>query len=78
MVEDIELLEQVVLLALLHKEPGESVQDILEMLEESRAMTIDEGQEIISKLIKEGAVVNGELSFVGRALATKAQEAFKL
>ncbi len=76
--EDFELLEQVVLLALLHKEPNESVQDILAMLEESRAMTIAEGKEIISKLEKEGAVVDGKLSFVGMALANKAQEAFKL
>ncbi|MGW8169348.1 MAG: hypothetical protein ACWGHH_05035 [Sulfurovaceae bacterium] len=76
--KDFELLEQVVLLALLHKELDESVQDILEILEESRAMTMAEGKEVISKLEKEGAIVDGKLSFVGMALANKAQEAFKL
>jgi len=76
--EDFELLEQVVLLALLHKEPDESVQDILAMLEESRAMTMAEGKEIISKLENDGAIVDSKLSFVGMALANKAQEAFKL
>ncbi|MDD3774649.1 MAG: hypothetical protein PHV08_01685 [Sulfurovaceae bacterium] len=78
MTQDYELLEQVVLLALLHKEPDESVQDILAMLEESRAMTTAEGKEIISNLEKEGAIVDGKLSFIGMALANKAQEAFKL
>ena len=48
------------------------------MLEESRAMTMVEGKEIISKLEKEGAIVDGKLSFVGMALANQAQEAFKL
>ncbi|MDD5406181.1 MAG: hypothetical protein PHE73_04460 [Sulfurovaceae bacterium] len=76
--EDFEMLEQVLLLALLYKEPNESVQDILEMLEEGRAMTMAEGKEIVSKLEKDGAIVDGKLSFVGMALANKAQEAFKL
>lgn len=78
MTEDKDLLTQVVLLALLHKESGESISEVLEMLEEARAMTIKEGKDIISQLEKDGMIVNNELSFMGLAMAQKAQEEFKL
>ena len=78
MPEDKDLLTQVVLLALLHKESGESISEVLEMLEEARAMTIKEGKDIISQLEKDGMIVNNELSFMGLTMAQKAQEAFKL
>ncbi len=78
MPEDKDLLTQVVLLALLHKESGESINEVLKMLEEARAMTIKEGKDIISQLEKDGMIVNNELSFMGLTMAQKAQEAFKL
>lgn len=78
MLEDKDLLTQVVLLALLHKEPAESISEVLEMLEEARAMTTKEGKDIISQLEKDGMIINNELSFMGLAMAQKAQEAFKL
>lgn len=76
--EDKELLTQVVLMSLMYKEAGESMEDVGSILSDSKAMTLDEYKEIVELLQKDGMIVDGELSFVGLALAQKAQETFKL
>lgn len=78
MSEDKELLTQVVLMSLMYKEAGESMEDVGKILDESRAMSLDEYNEIVTELQNDGMIVDGELSFVGLALAQKAQETFKL
>jgi hypothetical protein len=75
---DAVLLEQVVLLAILKKEPNESIDDVLKMLEESRAMSLAEGREIVTRLEQEEAIVDGKLTFLGIAMANEAQRAFSL
>lgn len=75
---DAALLEQVVLLAILKKEPNESIEDVLKILEESRAMSLNEGKEIVKRLEQEGAIVVGKLSFLGIAMANEALKAFTL
>lgn len=76
--EDIELLTQVVLMSLMYKEAGENIEDVGIILSNAKAMSIDEYNEIVAILEKDGMIVEGELSFVGLALAQKAQETFKL
>lgn len=76
--EDKELLTQVILMSLMYKEAGESMEDVGNILADSKAMTLDEYNEIVLALQKDGMIVDGELSFVGLALAQKAQETFKL
>jgi glycosyltransferase A (GT-A) superfamily protein (DUF2064 family) len=78
MSEDNELLTQVVLMSLMYKEAGESIVDVGNILSDSKAMSLDEYNEIVLVLQKDGMIVDGELSFVGLALAQKAQETFKL
>lgn len=78
MMEDKELLIQVVLMSLMYKEAGESMEDVGNILNDSKAMSLDEYNEIVLVLQKDGMIVNSELSFVGLALAQKAQETFKL
>jgi hypothetical protein len=75
---DAALLEQVVLLAILKKEPNESIDDVLKMLEESRAMSLAEGREIVTRLEQEEAIVDGKLTFLGIAMANEALKAFTL
>jgi hypothetical protein len=75
---DAALLEQVVLLAILKKEPNESIDDVLKMLEESRAMSLAEGREIVVRLEQEEAIVDGKLTFLGIAMANEALKAFTL
>ncbi|MEJ2436931.1 MAG: hypothetical protein P8Y35_02795 [Sulfurovaceae bacterium] len=75
---DAALLEQVVLLAILKKEPNESIDDVLKMLEESRAMSLAEGREIVARLEQEEAIVDGKLTFLGIAMANEALKAFTL
>lgn len=72
------LLEQVVLLAILKKEPNESIDDVLKMLEESRAMSLAEGREIVTRLEQEEVIVGGKLTFLGIAMANEALKAFTL
>jgi hypothetical protein len=76
--DDVALLEQVVLLAILKKEPNESIDDVLKMLEESHAMSLAEGREIVMRLEQEEAIVAGKLSFLGIAMANEALKAFTL
>jgi hypothetical protein len=75
---DAALLEQVVLLAILKKEPNESIDDVLKMLEESRAMSLAESREIVARLEQEEAIVDGKLTFLGIAMANEALKAFTL
>lgn len=75
---DTALLEQVVLLAILKKEPNESIDDVLKMLEESRAMSLAEGREIVTRLEQEEAIVAGKLTFLGIDMANEALKAFTL
>ncbi len=75
---DAALLEQVVLLAILKKEPNESIDDVLKMLEESRAVSLAEGREIVTRLEQEEAIVDGKLTFLGISMANEALKAFTL
>lgn len=76
--EDIELLEDLFLLAMLNKEPDETIDDIINILVEGKALSFDEAKEIVNNLKTKGAIVDNGLSFLGLTLANIAKEKFKL
>ncbi|CUV66542.1 conserved hypothetical protein [Sulfurovum sp. enrichment culture clone C5] len=76
--EDIELLEDLFLLAMLNKESDETIDDIINILVEGKALNFDEAKEIVNNLKTKGAIVDNDLSFLGLTLANIAKEKFKL
>ncbi|WP_457592606.1 hypothetical protein [Hydrogenimonas sp.] len=70
--------EKVLLLALLKKEQGETVRDILSMLENNRLFTMKEGKRLVKELKKSGYIEENGLTFKGDAAARAAEEEFKL
>jgi hypothetical protein len=76
--EDIELLEDLFLLAMLNKESNETIDDISQILVETKSLNFDEAKEIINILKTKGAIINDSLSFLGISLANKAKEKFQL
>ncbi|WP_201353243.1 hypothetical protein [Hydrogenimonas urashimensis] len=71
--------EKVILLALLKKEEGESLREILLMLENSRVFTMKEGKRL-ARALKNGGFIKegGELTFKGITAAESAEAEFKL
>ncbi len=78
LLEDIELLEDLFLLAMLNKESNETIDDISQILVETKSLNFDEAKEIINILKTKGAIINDSLSFLGISLANKAKEKFQL
>ncbi|MDD5359673.1 MAG: hypothetical protein PHI79_03585 [Sulfurovaceae bacterium] len=76
--EDIELLEDLLLLALLNKEVDETLSDTINILVQGKALSFDEAKEIVKNLQTKGAIVDNNLSFLGISLANKAKEKFQL
>lgn len=76
--EDVELLEDLFLLAMLNKESNETIDDISQILVETKSLNFDEAKEIINILKTKGAIINDSLSFLGISLANKAKEKFQL
>lgn len=76
--EDIELLEDLFLLAMLNKESNETIDDISQILVETKSLNFNEAKEIINILKTKGAIINDSLSFLGISLANKAKEKFQL
>lgn len=76
--EDVELLEDLFLLAMLNKESNETVDDISQILVETKSLNFDEAKEIINILKTKGAIIDNSLSFLGISLANKAKEKFQL
>ncbi|WP_353662647.1 hypothetical protein [Hydrogenimonas sp. SS33] len=76
--EELSIEERVLLLALLKREPQESVRDILLMLENSRVFTLKEGKRLARKLRKEGYLEEEGLTFKGITAAQAAEAEFKL
>ena len=70
--------EKVILLAMLKKEEGEGLRDILKMLENARVFTLKEGKKLTKKLRDEGFLQDGSLTIKGEMAAKEAEEEFKL
>jgi hypothetical protein len=76
--DDIELLEDLFLLAMLNKEPNETLDNISQMLVETKSLNFNEAKKIVTNLKIKGAIIDNSLSFLGISLANKAKEKFKL
>ena len=70
--------EKVILLALLTKEEGENLRDVLAMLEESRVFSMKEGRRLCKVLKNEGYIQEGQLTLKGSATARAAKAEFTL
>ncbi|BDY11815.1 hypothetical protein [Hydrogenimonas cancrithermarum] len=70
--------EKVILLALLKKEEGENLRDILAMLENNRVFTMKEGKRFVKILKNEGYIEENELTLKGTTAAQHAEAEFKL
>ena len=70
--------EKVLLLAMAKKEEGETLRDILLMLENSRVFTLKEGKRLAKGLREEGYIHDGALTLKGEAAAAMAESEFKL
>ncbi|MCF6200959.1 MAG: hypothetical protein L3J42_02335 [Hydrogenimonas sp.] len=70
--------EKVLLLALMKKEEGETLQDTLLVLENSRVFTLKEGKKVAKSLKKDGYIKESQLTFKGMEAAKAAEQEFKL
>lgn len=70
--------EKVLLLALLKKEEGEGVRDIMAMLANSQVFSMKEGKKMLKSLKSNGFISNGELTPKGIAVAKEIETEFKL
>ena len=70
--------EKVILLALLKKEEGETLKDILLVLENSRVFTLKEGKRLARSFRERGYLHDGELTLKGEAAAHAAEREFRL
>jgi len=70
--------EKVILLALLKKEEGEGIRDILAILENNRVFTMKEGKKLVKGLKNEGYISDGELTPKGFLIAKQVEMEFKI
>jgi hypothetical protein len=69
---------KVLLLAILKKKEGESLNDIIMILEDAGVFSYKEGRKFLKELKKDGFVENEELTFKGVESAKDAELEFKL
>ena len=70
--------KRVLILAIYKKKEGETLNDVLITLEETRLFTKKVGKRYLKELKKEGILVEGKLSFKGLRLAKDIEGEFKI
>lgn len=70
--------KRVFLLAILKKEPNETLIDITESLVNTGMFDLKEGEKILEELKEAQYIVNDQLTIKGIAVATEAEAEFKL
>ncbi|MEA3456145.1 MAG: hypothetical protein U9R26_06530 [Campylobacterota bacterium] len=70
--------KRVFLLAILKKEPDETLIDITESLVNTGMFDLKEGEKILEELKEAQYIVNDQLTIKGIAVATEAEAEFKL
>ncbi len=73
-----EINKRVLLLAILKKEPQESIKDVVNMLEASRLFSLKEGKRLLKELKKEAFLDDAGLTPKGLKAAKEAEEEFRL
>ncbi|HIC10091.1 MAG TPA: hypothetical protein EYO61_01865 [Campylobacterales bacterium] len=75
---DSDILRKVLLLALLNRKEGDTIQDVIVELDSIQAMSIKEAKKLLKEFKRESLIVDGELSPLGVAEAEKARLFFKI
>ena len=70
--------KRVLILAIYKKKEGETLNDVLITLEDTRLFTMKVGKRYLKELKKEGILVEGKLSFKGLSLAKDIEGEFKI
>ncbi len=70
--------DRVLLLGIYKKQEGESLQDILVMLEDSRLFSLKEGKKRLKALKSNGMIKDGELTVLGIERAKEIEQEFKV
>lgn len=78
MMNESDIMKQVFLLAIMKREPGESLKDITETLVNTGMFDLKEGKRVLKELKEAQYIVNDQLSLKGLAIAREAEAAFKL
>ncbi len=75
---DSDILRKVLLLALLNRKEGDTIQDVIVELDSIQAMSIKESKKLLKEFKRESLIVDGELSPLGVAEAEKAKLFFRI
>jgi hypothetical protein len=78
MQNETDILKQVFLLAILKKDPDESLEDVTEILVNTGMFDLKEGKRVLKELREAEYIVNDALSLKGVVIAQEAEAAFKL
>ena len=73
-----DIVEKVLLLAILKKESNESLNDIVLKLENTGMFSLKEGKKLLKKLKTEQYINDSFLTFKGEAIAKNVEQEFKI
>jgi oligoribonuclease NrnB/cAMP/cGMP phosphodiesterase (DHH superfamily) len=73
-----DIIEKVLLLAILKKESNETLNDVVLTLENTNLFSLKEGKRLLKKLKSEEYISDSYLTFKGEAVAKNVEQEFKL
>ena len=73
-----DIIEKVLLLAILKKESNETLNDVVLTLENTNLFSLKEGKRLLKKLKSEEYLTDSYLTFKGEAVAKNVEQEFKL
>ena len=73
-----DIVEKVLLLAILKKESHETLNDVVLTLENTNLFSLKEGKRLLKKLKSEEYLTDSYLTFKGEAVAKNVEQEFKL
>jgi oligoribonuclease NrnB/cAMP/cGMP phosphodiesterase (DHH superfamily) len=73
-----DIIEKVLLLAILKKESNETLNDVVLTLENTNLFSLKEGKRLLKKLKSEEYLSDSYLTFKGEAVAKNVEQEFKL
>ncbi|WP_368029720.1 hypothetical protein [Arcobacter sp. s6] len=73
-----DIVEKVLLLAILKKEPNETLNDVVLTLENTNLFSLKEGKRLLKKLKSEEYLTDSYLTFKGEAVAKNVEQEFKI
>jgi oligoribonuclease NrnB/cAMP/cGMP phosphodiesterase (DHH superfamily) len=73
-----DIIEKVLLLAILKKESDETLNDVVVTLENTNLFSLKEGKRLLKKLKSEEYISDSYLTFKGEAVAKNVEQEFKL